>query len=153
MRGGEIGSHRSSPAHCTHKLFASSSSHPLTGELASQLLPDPALAQALHVPVGHSAPETGRTSRPLGHAPAFLRRVQWKEAVCLFHVTNPVTSVQPCCFSTSVDLFSAVPSANPAYPGPVSRGNDSWHAALATCLPVTRRALRPALRKRPFCRS
>ena len=42
------------------------------GELASQLLPDPALAQALPVPVGHSAPETGRTSRPLDHASTVL---------------------------------------------------------------------------------
>src|SRR3954471_23833132 len=42
--------------------------------------PDPALAQALPVPVGHSDPVTVRTSRPPGHAPTLLGWAQWKAA-------------------------------------------------------------------------
>lgn len=43
--------------------------------VAAFYLPDPALAQALHVPVGHSDSEAVRTSRPPGHAPALL---EWR---------------------------------------------------------------------------
>ena len=44
----------------------------LAGELAWQPYPDPALAQALPVPVGHSDSVAVRTSRPPGHAPTFI---------------------------------------------------------------------------------
>lgn len=73
----EKAGHRSATKVCGIQTRRKSSS--LSGwRTCAAVFPDPALAEALPVPLGHSDPVSIRTSRPPGHARPLLGAVQQK---------------------------------------------------------------------------